>query len=128
MESVPEPGCIRFDPSEGTARREAHKEMKQLWQVALGSTRQRVLQGVVVQGDRGSVATVALGSTRLRVLQDGVVEVAIGDSNSCIRFDPSEGTASCISCCASSPASCCCMRFDPSEGTARVLPMIHCKS
>ncbi len=54
--------------------------MKQLWQVALGSTRQRVLQGVVVQGDRGSVATVALGSTRLRVLQGWILATCENDA------------------------------------------------
>jgi len=51
-----------------------------LWQVALGSTRQRVLQGVVVQGDRGSVATVALGSTRLRVLQGWILATCENDA------------------------------------------------
>src|SRR6266851_9476908 len=60
--------CIRFDPSEGTARYPPCSQEICQRNVALGSTRLRVLQ-VAVLPDRGHDAAVALGSTRLRVLQ-----------------------------------------------------------
>jgi len=68
--------CIRFDPSEGTARYPPCSQEICQRNVALGSTRLRVLQ-VAVLPDRGHDAAVALGSTRLRVLQERLLQCAL---------------------------------------------------
>ncbi len=63
-------GCVGLDPSEGTARYNQFALISSEYQVALGSTRVRVLQVIDVLHKFLDEYGVALGSTRVRVLQD----------------------------------------------------------
>ncbi len=61
--------------------------------VALGSTRVRVLQGLYSLPSHQLLRVVALGSTRVRVLQEATASAIFASVFGCVGLDPSEGTA-----------------------------------